>query len=122
MTSTALCVVATPGTYTDYARELFLTAEEFFHPTDTVEFVLIEGEEGWPRATMCRHEKLLQNLPRTTFVYLCDADMRFEAEVGPEILPPRGIGLVATLHSGLCREALCIATLRAEPRVRLPCS
>jgi hypothetical protein len=33
-------------------------------------------------------------------VYLIDADARFEEPVGPEILPPRGLGITATLHPG----------------------
>ncbi len=99
MTSTALCVVATEGLYQDFAHELFLTAEKWFQPTPVVEFVLEDGEPGWPRATMCRHEILLRELPDTDYVFLCDADMKFVAPVGKEILPPWG-GMVATQHPG----------------------
>lgn len=100
MTSTALCVVATPGLYHDFALSLFESAEEFFHPTSKVEFVLLDGDQGWPMATMCRHDKLRLNLPDTDYVYLTDADMLCAAPIGPEILPPRVVGLVATEHPG----------------------
>lgn len=99
--STSLVVVATPGTYADYARNLFLSAEEHFKPTEKVEFVLIDADtRPWPYPTMMRHHILLQNLPETTFVYLCDADMLFEGFVGAEILPATHSGVVGTQHPG----------------------
>lgn len=100
MVSTALCAVATPDHYRQFALEMFDSAEQFFKPTEQVEFVLLDGEAGWPRATMCRHEILLQNLPDTDFVYLIDADMLFESEVGPEILPGSNTRITATQHPG----------------------
>lgn len=97
--STALVVVATPDIYADYARDLFASADTFFHPTAEVDHVLLYGPEGWPDATMLRWHVLLANLPATDYVWLSDADMRFEAPCGPEILPfPDGI--VAVKHPG----------------------
>ena len=61
--------------------------------------VVLRGLEGWPAGTLCRHERLLNHLPRTNYVYLCDADMRFESEAGAIVLPPDH-GIVATLHPG----------------------
>jgi histo-blood group ABO system transferase len=47
---------------------------------------------------MYRHHHLIKNYPETDYVFLSDADMLFEAEVGPEILPKHGC--TATLHPG----------------------
>ncbi len=46
---------------------------------------------------MFRHHHLLEHLPETDYVFLVDADMEFQAPVGPEIL---GDGLTATIHPG----------------------
>ncbi len=75
------------------------SAEEFFCPTGTREFTIIPGEEHWPRGTMMRYHRLLEHFPRTNYVFLIDADMLFEAEVGREILPSP-LGITATLHPG----------------------
>lgn len=98
--SCALVVVAGGSVYEDYAAALMKSAREFFHPTPIVEYLVLSGDAGWPIGTLCRHERLLANLPQTDFVYLVDADARFEEPVGAEILPPGGKGVVATRHPG----------------------
>jgi hypothetical protein len=97
--SVALCVVAGGDSYVRYAERLFESAREHFHPSDDVRLHLIAGAEGWPNGTMLRAAHLLANWPTTDFVFLCDADMRFEGPVGAEILPD-GDGIVTTLHPG----------------------
>jgi hypothetical protein len=98
LSSTSLCVVATPDHYQDFARELFLSAEEHFKPTEQVEYVLLDGPSGWPWATMLRHHVLLDNFPRTDYVFLLDADLLFSDFVGSEILPM--FGTTAVQHPG----------------------
>ena len=108
--TTALVTVVSGDAYIEYGRQMFLSAEEHFHPTEKTLHVMLDGEEGWPAATMCRYEVLSRHLPRANYVYMIDADMRFEGFVGPEILPKNGIGLTATLHPGYV----------GKPRAELP--
>lgn len=96
MSSVALCVVAGGDIYRDYADRLVESAQEFFKPSDDVIFRIIPGDEGWPDGTMRRYHHLLQNMPFADYVFLSDADMRFESEVGPEILSR----LTVTSHPG----------------------
>lgn len=119
MASTALVVVINGEAYERYAAQLFYSAEKFFHPTEQVDLVVLEGRPGWPDATMYRWHILRDNLPRTNFVYLCDADMVCEAEIGPEILPPEGKGIVATRHPGYV--GVHRATLPYETNTKSAC-
>lgn len=96
---TTLAVVVTGDAYVKYAEKLFASAEVFFHPTHAVEYLMLEGTPGWPYATMMRHKHLLENMPGGDFVFLSDADMLFEGEVGDEILPSER-GMTATIHPG----------------------
>ena len=99
--SVALCAVVGGAVYERYAEQLFESAREFFYPSDRVEFHTIPGEEGWPNGTLMRYHRLLENMPRTDHVFLCDADMLFQGHVGSEILPTSGRpSLVLTLHPG----------------------
>lgn len=99
--SVALVTVVTGAAYHRYADEMIDSAEEFFWPSVNRRFVKMDGREGpWPNGTLYRHEILLARLPIATFVFLCDADMRFEALCGDWILPPGGRGIVATRHPG----------------------
>lgn len=98
--SAALVTVVSGDAYIDYARRMFETADRFFKPTERVELVMMDGPSGWPAATMMRYHVLSDNLPNTDFVFLIDADMRFEAEVGEEALPEGRFGLTATQHPG----------------------
>lgn len=99
MSSCALVTVAGGVVYERYAEHLMESARRFFKPTDIVELHVLAGDEGWPNGTMMRHHRLLEALPRVQYVFLCDADMRFVAPVGPEVLPGE-YGITATLHPG----------------------
>lgn len=96
MSTVALCCVAGGQTYLDYADQLMESAAKHFKPSNDVIFRIIPGAEGWPNGTMYRHHRLAANMPFADYVFLCDADMRFEGDVGPEILG----SLTATLHPG----------------------
>lgn len=96
MASVALCCVAGGQTYLDYADRLMESAQKYFKPSDDIILRVIPGDEGWPNGTMYRYHHLAQNMPFADYVFLCDADMRFEAEVGPEILGR----FTATEHPG----------------------
>jgi hypothetical protein len=97
---TTLVTVVNGEVYEKFSEDLFSSAYEFFHPTDEVECLMLYGAEGWPNATMHRPWFLERSFPADSdFVFLVDADMRFEALVGEEILP-RNYGLTATLHPG----------------------
>lgn len=116
MASVALCVVAGGAVYERYAFDLFESAAEHFRPADDIELTLIPGAEGWPDGTMLRPHRLLTALPDTDFVFVCDADMRFESLVGPEILPPRGDGIVATLHPGYLGQPAAALPFETRPQ------
>lgn len=91
-----MCVVS-GKVYRDYAQAMFESAAEFFHPADDIWCGLLDGREGWPAATLYRHHVLLEEpLPETDYLYLVDADMRWEGHVGTEVLGD----LVATRHPG----------------------
>ena len=96
--SVCLVAVVHGEEYERYAERLFESARDWFRPTSRVELLVLPARPGWPDATLYRHHVLLEHrdLLRHDFVYLADADMRFESTVGPEILAP----LVATRHPG----------------------
>ncbi len=96
---TTLVAVVSGEIYEKFTEDLFRSAEEFFHPTDEVECLMLYGAEGWPNATMHRPRFLARAFPDSDYVFLCDADMCFVAEVGPEVLPT-SFGITATLHPG----------------------
>ena len=91
-------MVVSGSTYEAFAEDLFRSAHEFFRPTKKVLFLMLHGRPGWPDATMYRHHVLRDHMPNTTYVFMSDADMRFEGMVGPEILSDHGI--TATQHPG----------------------
>ena len=95
---TVLAVVVSGSAYESFAEDLFMSAEEFFRPTNDVEFLMLPGRSGWPAATMYRHHVLIDNFPDADYVFLSDADMVFQGDVWNEVLPKRGI--TATLHPG----------------------
>lgn len=98
MKTTLVCVV-NGEIYEKFAEDLFRSAEEFFHPTEEVDCLMLMGEySSWPEATMYRWHALRDAMPEGNYVFLSDADMLFESEVGPEILVEHGI--VATQHPG----------------------
>ena len=109
MASTTLAVVINGDAYIKYAEELFETAKFFFHPTEKINLLMLEGHEGWPAATMYRWHHLLDHFPKTDYVFLSDADMRFESSVQQEILPQDHLdGITAVQHPGY------VSTIRQE--------
>lgn len=91
-----VCVVWGP-IYERYARELVASAELWFLGGQAP--VVLEGEPGWPNSSSCRYRRVLEELERIPgeWIFLVDADMRFEAPVGEEILGP---SLTVTSHPG----------------------
>lgn len=112
-----LLIVAT-GKYVSFVPELVTSAEKYFCKGHKVTyFVFTDGEFlhgknvvvvpqarlGWPYDTMMRYEVYRKNkklLESQDYLYACDADMRFCAKVGDEILGD----LVATQHPGYFQE------------------
>lgn len=80
--------------YERYAKGLFKSASK--HTDFTT--VLLRGVPGWPQATLYRYHAVLENAEDLQYehLFLCDADMYFEAKVGTEILGE----IVATQHPG----------------------
>lgn len=100
MTPGSSCLVAVVhgAAYERYAAALFDSAAGLFRPTEHVDLVVLPARAGWPDATLYRYHVILEHQARLEhdYVFLVDADMRFEAPVGPEILSP----LSATRHPG----------------------
>jgi Glycosyltransferase family 6 len=96
--SVSLVTVVSGEVYERYAEALLESARGRFHPARRVELVRLQGRDGWPAATLYRYHALSAAAARLRgeFIFLVDADMRFEGHVGPEILAP----LVATRHPG----------------------
>lgn len=94
--ATALVTVVTGRVYENYARQLFVSANQFFHPEPETALITLPGFPGWPAATLYRYHALREADLAEDYIYLVDADMRFEAPVGPEILGK----LVGTTHPG----------------------
>jgi len=109
----ALCCFAT-GRYKEFLPDLARTAREHFDPGDTLDLVgfVDHGQTPagfdrafqiphlrWPLGTLYRYRWLAERekeLGQYDYLFMCDADMRFVATVGPEILG----SLVAVLHAG----------------------
>lgn len=97
--SVALVCVVSGERYEAFAKDMFASAFEYFGPDPVVAHIALPGREGWPDATLYRYHVLLENsrmLDGFDYVYMIDADMRFEGPVGDEILGER----VATRHPG----------------------
>lgn len=94
----AVCLISVVSgdTYVRYANQLFESAYEHLHLDLTT--VLLPGRSGWPDATLYRYHTVLEHAEDLDcdYLFLVDADMRFEAAVGEEILGK----LVATQHPG----------------------
>lgn len=108
-----LLIVAT-GKYISFVNPLIESAKKHFcshqhityfvftdQPFETAEnIVRIEWRRlGWPYDTMMRYHAYFDHrhlLLAQDYLFACDADMRFVADVGDEILGER----VATLHPG----------------------
>ena len=110
MASTGLICVTAGALYERYARRMFASASDHFHPTeDVIAFRRLNGRDGaWPAGTLYRYHALLEHADELDFDYLfmIDADMRFDGPVRGEILAD---GITATQHPGyvgMPREAL----------------
>lgn len=108
-----LAVVAT-GKYQRFIPQLWASAKEFFCVGHSVAMLMLtDGAAirdhnihtldvphfGWPGATLYRHYSLLkyeETARHYDYLFLVDADMRFVAPVGDEILSD----LVGTIHPG----------------------
>ena len=103
MASVSLVTVVNGEVYERYARDLFLSAARYFRPGSSVQYLSLPGREGWPQATLYRYHALLQYRGSISgsYVFMSDADMRFEGKVGSEVLSE----LVATLHPGYIGKA-----------------
>lgn len=116
MKKVGLLVIAT-NKYIRFLQPLIESADKFFLPNQDVTYFVftnmdisdvrssrnivkthVEHKE-WPWMTLGRY-KIFSNsgetLSKMDYLYYCDADMRFEGEVGGEILSDR----VATQHPG----------------------
>jgi len=92
--SVALICVVSGQSYIRYAEGLFESAEEYLDLP--FKSYLLGGREGWPDATLYRYHTILERGWEEDYLFLCDADMLFENDVGEEILGE----LVATQHPG----------------------
>jgi hypothetical protein len=115
MTGRSACLVAIVHgvDYERHAAELMESARTLFVPTDAVECIVLRGRAGWPDATLYRYHVLLEQQARLDhdYVFLTDADMRFESTVGPEILSP----LTATRHPGFVTAERCKLPYERRP-------
>jgi histo-blood group ABO system transferase len=129
----ALCVIAT-GKYGGFVKPLWESAQRYFLPDNEVRlFLFADAQQDidcdfhpiahrpWPGSTLYRYHAMLdaaQQFHDYDFVFYCDADMRFVAPVGGEMLGD----LVAVTHpgyAGVPRRRLPYEG-RPESRARVP--
>jgi hypothetical protein len=96
-----LLTVASGDAYVGYAERMLASAAKYFLADGEADptFLMLEGREGWPAATMQRYHVIVEEANRfadASHVFHVDADMLFVAPVGREILGSR----VATTHPG----------------------
>lgn len=112
-----LLIIAT-NKYTQFLHSLIESADNFFfkesdvdvtyfiftnkeiqiNSSRNIEFINVEHKE-WPWMTLGRYQIFSESsdiLSKMDYLYYCDADMKFEGEVGNEIISDR----VATQHPG----------------------
>jgi len=110
-----LCIIAT-GKYHRFLEPLWESARRFFLPGHDVRLFLFSDRPApvpcehldtphrpWPLPTLYRYHTLLQaeeRLRNLDYIFYCDADMRFVATVGDEVLGR----LVAVVHPGFARK------------------
>lgn len=117
MAKIGLLVIAT-GKYDQFIPILFKSMKQYFMTNHEVTmFVFTDQDmpkkeglialphvhEPWPNPTLKRYhvfDKYKNELSQMDYLFYCDADMRFVAPVGDEILPDTETGLVATEHPG----------------------
>lgn len=104
--SVALVTVVWGEAYERYARELYRSVVLHFRPfgddpekAEPVHFFALPGRAGWPAATLYRYHVLLEHEREIVgdWIFLLDADMRFEDAVGGEVLSS---GITAVYHPG----------------------
>ncbi len=111
----ALICVVSGDAYVRYAEWLFESARK--HVRLPLRCVMLEGRSGWPSATLYRYHAILEEKWDEDYLFLCDADMRFEATVGEEILGE----LTATLHPGyMARDSGKNSKYSLRPVFNLP--
>jgi len=112
-----LCIAT--GKYDQYIPPLYTSVKKYFFTKDEVTMFVFTDQEipeeegivkiqqehlGWPGATLKRYHIFDNNkevLSKMDYLFYCDADMRFNAPVGREILPtPENNNLVGTEHPG----------------------
>jgi len=109
----ALCIVAT-NNYIDFVGPLVTSAEKYFLPGHDIEYRIFSNaqriwdstgnvylhkvqHEPWPAMTLNRYDMILSaNLKGYDAVYYIDADSRFVAPVGDEVLQ----NMVVVAHPG----------------------
>jgi histo-blood group ABO system transferase len=114
-----IMVIAT-GKYDQFIPPLYKSVQKYFMKNHEVKmFVFTDSDnipvndmivkiqhehKPWPGPTLARYETFFKHkdiLSQMDYLFYCDADMRFVAEVGDEILPePDSNGLVGTEHPG----------------------
>ncbi len=111
----AYMFVAT-GRYNRFIPELLESGTKNFFPKDDTEFIVWTDDKqvapaanlrvveqsklGWPFDTLFRY-KLINQIASTLdhdYLFFGNANMRFEAPIGAEILPSAPSGLVMTVH------------------------
>lgn len=132
-----LVVVAT-AKYTRFVPELLASAKKHFlrgarltvfvctdraHEIPEGAVVLPVEHRPWPYATLLRYHHVVRHAERLAtcdFLFQCDADMRFVSDVGFEILPAEGNGLVGVQHPAFCWKPSRWQRLRR--RLGFPCA
>ncbi len=113
----ALVTVASTS-YRAFARDLMLSAID--HIKGDFTFRILDGQEGWPCGTECRHGIFAAWLSENDYevAFLLDADMLVEETFNlAEILPPAP-GIVATLHPGYVGMPRHMLPYEARPESR----
>lgn len=124
-----LCVVAT-GKYRRFVGPLWDSARRFFLTGHDVRLLVFSdapppvrcewvatAHRPWPGPTLYRYHILLEaenRLRACHYVFYCDADMRFVAPVGEEVLGRH----VAVLHPGFFAKPACEFTYERRPQSR----
>lgn len=124
-----LCVIAT-GKYGRFVGPLWESAQRFFLVGHEVRLWLFSdapplvpcewvptAHRPWPGPTLYRYHTLLEaenQLRAMDYVFYCDADMRFVAPVGEEVLGKQ----VAVLHPGFYGKPACEFTYERRPQSR----
>jgi histo-blood group ABO system transferase len=114
-----LLVTAT-ARYTQFVPDLLSSVRRhFLHGADVTGFVFTDRSEEipagavalpvehrpWPYATLLRYHHVVRHAARLAdcdYLFQCDADMRFVADAGSEVLPDGGNGLMGVEHPGFC--------------------